>query len=85
MCEGRASVLYLIEEKLLHHIFELREQGMAVSSRLVIIKAASLTREFRERVAPAQYARTSCLSSIMDLFIVWAQESGITTQKNWRS
>ena len=48
--EGLASVLYPIEEQLLHYIFKWRECGIAVSSRLVIIKAAALCRELRDRV-----------------------------------
>ena len=45
----------LIRKQLLHYIFELQKQGVAVSSRLAIIKASSLSREFRERVANVQY------------------------------
>jgi len=47
--EGPYSVLYPIEDLLLHYIFKLRECGMAVTSRLVTIKAAALCREFRDR------------------------------------
>jgi len=46
--EGLASVLYPIEEQLICYIFKLRECGMAVSLRLVIIKAAALCREFKD-------------------------------------
>ena len=52
---GPSSVLHAFEDQLLCYIFEIREGGMAVSSRLVIIKASSLCREFREKVAVAQY------------------------------
>jgi len=41
MCLGQSSVLHAFEDQLLCYIFELREQGMAVLSRLVIIKASS--------------------------------------------
>ena len=54
MCLGSSSILRALEEQLLHYIFELWERGMAVSSRLVIIKVSSLSREFQERVAVAQ-------------------------------
>jgi len=54
--EGPASVLHPIEEQLLHHIFESWQRRMAVSSRLVIIKAAALCREFRDRLPRAQYS-----------------------------
>jgi len=46
MCLGLFSILHAYEEELLRYIFELRECGMAVSSKLVIIKAASLSRAF---------------------------------------
>jgi len=46
MNEAPSSVLYPIEEQFLHYIFKLRECGMAVTSRLVIINAAALCREF---------------------------------------
>ena len=55
---GPPSVLYPIEYQLLHYIFKLRECGMAVTSRSVIIKAAALCREFNDRVPTAQYATT---------------------------
>ena len=45
-----------IQRAILHYIFELWEQGMAVSSKSVIIKASSLSMEFCERVAIAQYS-----------------------------
>jgi len=59
MCLGPSSVLHAFEDQLLCYIFEIRECGMAVSSRLVIIKASSLCREFREKVAVAQYFYSS--------------------------
>ena len=42
------SILHPIEEQLLHYTFELQEWGLDVYTRLVIIKVASLRREFRE-------------------------------------
>jgi len=55
MCLGPSSILHTFEEQLLHYIFELQEQGMALSSRLVIVKASSLSREFHKRVPIAKY------------------------------
>jgi len=55
MCLGPSSTLHAYEDELLRYIFELRECGMAVSSKLVIIKAASLSRAFREKEALSQY------------------------------
>jgi len=84
MCEGWAYILQPFKEQLLHHIFELWEFGMAVSSRLLIIKPASLSREFRERGAGAQYSTPSInISSIMDWLIIWAQESHSGTYKQF--
>jgi len=52
---GPSSILHAFEDQLLHYIFELWEQGMAVSSRLVIVKASSFSREFQERVSIPHY------------------------------
>ena len=54
-CVGVESVLKPIEEDLLRFIFELREQGIAVSISLVAIQAARLMPEFKERPARARY------------------------------
>jgi hypothetical protein len=39
ICLGLSSILHTFEDELLCYIFELRQGGMAVSSRLVIIKS----------------------------------------------
>ena len=39
-CTGRLSILKPVEQDLLQFIFELREQGMAVSHQIVMIRAA---------------------------------------------
>jgi DDE superfamily endonuclease len=54
-CAGRESILKVIEADLLRFIFELREQGMGVTTTMVILKAASLNRSFREKSRQAQY------------------------------
>ena len=55
LCQGRQSSLAPIQEVLLRFIFELREQGMGVSITMVMLKAAHLSREFREKSRIAQY------------------------------
>ena len=54
-CIGRSSILQPIQEQLLRFIFELREQGMGVTTIMVMLKAASLSREYREKSRNAQY------------------------------
>jgi transposase len=52
---GPKSILDPIKQELLSFIFVLREQGMAVSIRMVVIKALGLMREFREKTREARY------------------------------
>ena len=47
-CIGQTSILKPIKKDLLCFIFQLREQGMGISTMMVMLKAASLSREFRE-------------------------------------
>jgi transposase-like protein len=54
-CGGRPSSLEAIEEQLLIWIFELREQGLAISYRMVQIKSASLLASFRRKSDWSQY------------------------------
>ena len=49
LCKGRPSTLAPYTNPLLSYIFELRETGMAVSYTTVLLKAASVSREFREK------------------------------------
>jgi hypothetical protein len=44
---GGISCLHVIEDLLLQYIFEEREQGLAVSVRMVILKASQLDRSVR--------------------------------------
>jgi hypothetical protein len=55
LCMGRTSILKPVQEDLLRFIFELREQGMGVSTTMVVLKAASLSRSFGEKSRNAQY------------------------------
>ena len=49
LCKGRPSTLVPYTDPLLSYIFELRETGMAVSYTTVLLKAASVCRQFREK------------------------------------
>jgi hypothetical protein len=49
MHAGRPSSLAIIEEEFLSWIFENRELGIAISVRMVAMKAAELDRSFRRR------------------------------------
>jgi hypothetical protein len=55
LCSGRISCLAPFQNDLLRFIFELREQGMAVSINMVKIKAAQLSTEFEQKSECAQY------------------------------
>jgi hypothetical protein len=54
-CGGRSSSLDVIEEQLLEWIFEMREQGLALTYRMVQIKSASLLPTFRRKSDWSQY------------------------------
>ena len=81
---GQSSVLYPIEDQLLHYIFKLRKRGMAVTSRSVMIKAAELSREFRDRMSTAQYAIIRRFIAHRGLVHHMVQESPSGIQENWR-
>jgi hypothetical protein len=55
LCDGRSSILQPVEQDLLRYIFELREHGIGVTTNMVVCKAASLMRSFREKSRVAQY------------------------------
>ena len=55
LCKGRSSILVPLTDPLLSFIFELRETGMAVSINMIVLKAAHLSRPFREKSSKAQY------------------------------
>jgi hypothetical protein len=52
---GKDSCLTVHTQKLLQFIFELRKQGMAVSVRMVALRAAQLSEQFHEKSMDAQY------------------------------
>ena len=47
--KGRAGLLVGHSHDLLRFVFELREQGMGVSTRMIRRKAEELSRDFREK------------------------------------
>jgi hypothetical protein len=53
--QGPKSILESVEQNLLSFIFELREQGMAVSISMIVLKACALLQEFREKCREARY------------------------------
>ena len=55
LCLGRLSILKPIEYELLRFISELVEQGMGVTTLMVMLKAASLSRDYWEKSRIAQY------------------------------
>ena len=55
LCVGRASCLADVQDELLRYIFEQREQGIGVSTTMVIIKATSISRDFKSKSPTAQY------------------------------
>ena len=54
VCAGPLSQLKTIEEPLLRFIFEMREQGMSVSTLMVTIKASQLSPEFASKSVVAR-------------------------------
>jgi transposase-like protein len=55
LCFGRASILKPVEAELTRFIFELREQGIGVTTPMVRLKAISLATDFSEKSQDAQY------------------------------
>ena len=51
---GHKSILHEFEEDLLRWFFELREQGMGISVRMMILKASELKADYRRRSARAK-------------------------------
>ena len=48
------SCLFSFSESLLSFIFEVREQGMAVNTSMILMKAAKISRQFRNKSQEAQ-------------------------------
>ena len=58
LCKGMPSCLFPFSDSLLSFIFELREQGMAVNTSMILMKAAKISRQFCEK---SQEAQISCV------------------------
>ena len=54
LCKGMQSCLFPFSDSLLSFIFELREQGMAVNTSMILMKAAKISRQFCEKSREAQ-------------------------------
>ena len=54
LCRGMQSCLFPFSDSLLSFIFKLREQGMAVNTSMIIMKAAKISRQFHEKSREAQ-------------------------------
>ena len=46
LCKGMKSCLFSFSDTLLSFIFELREQGMAVNTSMILMKGAKISRHF---------------------------------------
>ena len=60
LCNGELLIFNPVKEDLLHFIFELQEQGMGVSTTMVLFKATALSRDFQEKSRAAQYHSVKC-------------------------
>ena len=69
LCKGRLSTLVPYTDPLLSYIFELRETGMAVSYTTVLLKAASVCQEFREKSQKAQYSMVKRFVKVHGLLV----------------
>ena len=58
LCKGMQSCLFPFSDSLLSFIFKLREQGMAVNTSMILMKAANISRQFHEK---SQEAQISCV------------------------
>ena len=56
---GPKSILAPVEKDLLAFIFQLREQGFAVSIKMILAKASTLMRSFRDKSSSAKYHSVS--------------------------
>jgi hypothetical protein len=52
---GTTSILTPHKQEMLSFIFKNREQGMAVSMQMVVVKAAQISQTFRSKTICAQY------------------------------
>jgi hypothetical protein len=73
---GKDSCLTVHTQELMQFIFELRELGMAVSVRMVALRAAQLFEQFHEKSRDAQYHSAQRFIRSQGLvFCLWTNES----------
>jgi len=64
ICNGQGSTLLPFKEDLLWFIFALREQGMGVTTTMVMLRAAFLARPFCKKSRQAQYHLARCFMTL---------------------
>ena len=62
LCKGVKLCLFSFSDSLLSFIFELREQGMAVNTSMILIKAAKIPRQF---CGKSEEVQISCVRRFM--------------------
>ncbi len=73
---GKDSCLTVHAQELLQFSFELREQGMTASVRMVALRAAQLFEQFHEKSRDAQYHSAQRFIRSQGLvFCLWTKES----------
>ena len=55
MTVGRVPALAELNDQLLQFVFEMRERGMVLSTRMIVMKANTLCRTFREKSDSSKY------------------------------
>ena len=78
LCKCMQSCLFSFTDSLLSFIFELREQGMAVSMTMIQMKAAKSSRQFRKKSWEAQI---SCVQHFMKAQVLVHRLSTHESQK----
>ena len=61
LCKGMKLCLFSFSDSLLSFIFELREQGMAVNTSMILMKAAKISRQFHENHRKHKYLLSNIL------------------------
>ena len=67
LCKGMKLCLFSFSDSLLSFIFELREQGIAVNTSMILMKAAKISRQFCEKSREAQISCVRCFMKAQGL------------------
>ena len=67
LCKGMKLCLFSFSDSLLSFIFELRDQGMAVNTSMILMKAAKISRQFCEKSQEAQIPCVQCFMKAQGL------------------